>query len=167
LRHPKKIKIGDNVVIDDNCVLDAKGQSNQGINIGSGVFLGRNTILNCKNGNINIDDNANFGFNCHIFAAGNVNVGKNALIAAYTYFVGGDHTFAQTDVAPLFQPRTAKGINIGDNIWIGAGVRILDGISVGRDVIIGANAVVNKDIPDFAIAVGIPAKIIKSRKENS
>ncbi|HDL78850.1 MAG TPA: hypothetical protein ENH09_04690 [Bacteroidetes bacterium] len=163
LRHPKKVLIGDNVVVDDNCVLDAKGQNNKGIFIDNGVFLGRNTILNCKNGNIYLGENANFGFNCHIFAAGDVKIGKNALVAAYTYFVGGDHTANRTDIPVLFQPRTAKGVTIGDNVWFGAGVRVLDGITIGRDAIIGSNAVVTKDIPDFAIAVGVPAKVIKNR----
>ena len=167
LRHPKKIFIGDNVVIDDGCVLDAKGQNNKGIFIENGVFLGRNTILNCKNGNIYFGENASFGFNCHIFAAGDVRIGKNALVAAYTYFVGGDHTANRTDIPVLFQPRTAKGVIIGDNVWFGAGVRVLDGVTIGRDAIIGANAVVTKDIPDFAIAVGIPAKVIRNRLKNS
>ena len=56
LRHPHKIHIGDNVVIDDHCCLDAKGTDNRGITIGNGVFVGRNTILSCKNGDIVIDD---------------------------------------------------------------------------------------------------------------
>src|SRR5687767_15490107 len=56
VRHPHKIHIGSNVVIDDNCLLDAKGESNRGIRIGGGVFVGRNTILSCKNGDIDIDD---------------------------------------------------------------------------------------------------------------
>ena len=90
-------------------------------------------------------------------------IGKNALVAAYTYFVGGDHTANRTDIPVLFQPRTAKGVTIGDNVWFGAGVRVLDGITIGRDAIIGSNAVVTKDIPDFAIAVGVPAKVIKNR----
>src|ERR1035437_10486534 len=50
LRHPHKIHIGDNVVIDDNCLVDAKGETNRGIRIGDGVFVGRNTILSCKDG---------------------------------------------------------------------------------------------------------------------
>ena len=54
LRHPHKIHIGDNVVIDDNCLIDAKGESNAGIRIASGVFIGRNTILSCKNGDIEL-----------------------------------------------------------------------------------------------------------------
>ena len=58
---PGKIRIGDNVVIDDNCLIDAKGESNGGIRIGSGVFIGRNTILSCKNGDIELGDGANIG----------------------------------------------------------------------------------------------------------
>ena len=91
LRHPHKIHIGSDVVIDDQCLLDAKGESNAGIRIGSGVFVGRNTILSCKNGDIEIADGANIGFNCEIFSASRVRVGRDTLIAAYTYLVGGDH----------------------------------------------------------------------------
>lgn len=72
LRHPHKISIGDNVVIDDQCVLDAKGTDNEGIRIGSGVFIGRNTILSCKNGDIVLGDHVNIGFNSEIFSASRV-----------------------------------------------------------------------------------------------
>ena len=67
IRHPNKIEIGDNVVIDDNCVLDAKGSDNDGIRVGSGVFLGRNSILSCKNGDIILGDHVNIGFHSEIF----------------------------------------------------------------------------------------------------
>jgi serine acetyltransferase len=63
LRHPHRIHIGSNVVVDDNCLLDAKGETNRGIRIGDGVFIGRNTILSCKNGDIELADGANLGFN--------------------------------------------------------------------------------------------------------
>src|SRR6476661_2495221 len=94
LRHPHKIHIGDNVVIDDNCLLDAKGESNRGIRIGGRVFVGRNTILSCKNGDIEIADGANIGFNCEVFSASRVTVGKDVLMAAYGYIIGGDHDFS-------------------------------------------------------------------------
>ena len=109
LRHPHKIHIGDNVVIDDLCCLDAKGTDNKGITIGNGVFVGRNTILSCKNGDIIIDDRANIGFNCEIFSASRVRVGKNILMAAYTYLVGGDHLYDRVDIPVLQQGRTARG----------------------------------------------------------
>ena len=96
LRHPHKIRIGDNVVIDDNCLLDAKGEANAGITIGSGVFVGRNTILSCKNGDIELADGANIGFNCEIFSASRVTSRAQARsIAAYVYLIGGDHEFAR------------------------------------------------------------------------
>jgi acetyltransferase-like isoleucine patch superfamily enzyme len=68
LRHPHKIRIGDNVVIDDNCLLDAKGDDNRGIDIASGVFIGRNSILSCKNGDLVVGEGANIGFNCELFS---------------------------------------------------------------------------------------------------
>ena len=64
LRHPRKIRIGDDVAIDDGCVLDAKGSANHGIDIGSRVFLGRHTILACKEGDIALEDGVNVSYNC-------------------------------------------------------------------------------------------------------
>jgi acetyltransferase-like isoleucine patch superfamily enzyme len=164
LRHPHKIRIGDNVVIDDGCCLDAKGTDNSGIEIGNGVFLGRNTILSCKNGGIEIGDQANIGFNSEIFSAGRVRVGQNVLIAAYTYLVGGDHLYDRVDIPVLHQGRTARGIEVDDNVWLGAHTVVTDGSTIGRDAIIGAGAVVVGEIPEFAIAVGIPAKVVRDRR---
>jgi acetyltransferase-like isoleucine patch superfamily enzyme len=165
LRHPHKIVVGDNVVIDDGCCLDAKGTDNQGIRIASGVFVGRNTILSCKNGDIAIDEHANIGFNCEIFSASRVTVGKNVLIAAYTYLVGGDHLYDRVDIPVLHQGRTARGIRIGDNVWLGAHTVVTDGSTIGRDAIVGAGAVVVGEVPDFSIAVGIPARVVRDRRE--
>ena len=164
LRHPHKIVIGDNVVIDDGCCLDAKGIDREGIKIGSGVFIGRNTILSCKNGDIVIEDNANIGFNCEIFSASRVRLGKNSLVAAYTYLVGGDHLYDRVDIPVLEQGRTSVGIDVGDNVWLGAHVVVSDGTRIGRDTIIGAGAVVMGEIKEFKIAVGVPAKVIQDRR---
>jgi acetyltransferase-like isoleucine patch superfamily enzyme len=167
LRHPAKIRLGDNVVIDDYCCLDAKGTDNRGIDVGSRAFVGRNTILSCKNGDIVIDDDANLGFNVEVFSASRVRVGKKVLIAAYTYLVGGDHLYDRTDIPVLDQGRTARGIEVDDHAWLGAHVVVTDGSRVGRDAIVGAGAVVVGDIPDFAIATGIPAKVVRDRRDAS
>lgn len=165
LRHPHKIFIGDNVVIDENCVLDAKGETNEGLFIGSGSFIGRNTILSCKNGNIRLAENVNMGFFCHIFSASNVSLGKNNLLAAYCYIIGGTHKMDRIDVSPLEQERISLGIVMEENLWLGAGVKVMDGVRIGRDSVIGTSAVVTKDIPEYSIAVGIPAKVVRNRKE--
>ena len=167
LRHPHKIRIGDNVVIDDHCLLDAKGDANAGITIGSGVFIGRNTILSCKNGDIVLGDGANVGFNCEIFSAARVEVGARTLLAAYCYVIGGDHDWKDAGRPVLEQGRRAEGVRIGEGAWLGAGAKVLDGITVGGGAIVGAGAVVNADVPDGAIAVGVPAKVVGSRAERA
>lgn len=164
LRHPHKIVVADNVVIDDHVVLDAKGQDNRGIRIGSGVFVGRNTILSCKNGDITLDDGANIGFNCEVFSASTVTVGKRALLAAYTYLVGGDHDFDRTAVSVLDQGRSSKGITLGEGAWLGAGVKVLDGCDVGSHAIVGTGAVVTRTVPDYAVAAGVPARVLRDRR---
>jgi acetyltransferase-like isoleucine patch superfamily enzyme len=165
LRHPHKIRIGDNVVIDDNCLLDAKGETNRGIRIGSGVFVGRNTILSCKNGDIDVEDGANLGFNCELFSASHVQVGRDTLLAAYCYLIGGDHDFGDLDRPVLAQTRKSAGVRVGSGAWLGAGAKILDGVSVGDGAIVGAGAVVRDEVPAGAIAVGIPARVVGNRGE--
>ncbi len=164
LRHPHKIRIGDNVVIDDNCLVDAKGETNAGITIGNGVFVGRNTILSCKNGDIDLADGANVGFNCEIFSASRVSVGRDTLIAAYCYLIGGDHAFSDPSMPIIAQERRSAGITVGHEAWLGAGVKILDGVTVGDRAIVGAAAVVRESVPPGAIAAGIPARILGQRE---
>jgi acetyltransferase-like isoleucine patch superfamily enzyme len=165
LRHPHKIHIGNDVVVDDNCLLDAKGESNSGIRISAGVFIGRNTILSCKNGDIELGEHVNIGFNCEIFSASRVTVGSSALLAAYTYVIGGDHDFSDPSKPVLDQARTSAGVTIGPGAWIGAGTKILDGVTIGHHAVIGAGAVVRADVPPHAVAVGVPARIVSSRTE--
>ena len=163
LRHPHKIHIGSNVVIDDNCLIDAKGTTNHGITIGDGVFVGRNTILSCKDGDIELADGANIGFNCEVFSASRVRIGARVLMAAYAYVIGGDHDFSDPTVSILEQSRKSDGVVVGDGAWIGAGAKILDGVAVGDNAIIGAGAVVRDTIAPSAIAVGIPARVVGTR----
>jgi acetyltransferase-like isoleucine patch superfamily enzyme len=163
LRHPHKIFIGENVVIDDHCLLDAKGDANRGITLGSGVFVGRNSILHCKNGDIVVRDNVNIGFNCDIASSNYIEIGDQVLIAAYAYLVGGGHDYSRADLPIMEQKRVARGIRLGTNAWIGAGVTILDGVTVGESAIIGTGAVVTADVPARALAVGIPARVVRQR----
>jgi acetyltransferase-like isoleucine patch superfamily enzyme len=163
LRHPHKIHVGDNVLIDDNCLIDAKGESNAGIRIGNGVFVGRNTILSCKNGDIELADGANIGFNCEIFSASRVRIGAGVLMAAYSYVIGGDHDFSDPSKSVLDQTRVSAGVTIGDGVWMGAGAKVLDGVTIGHDAVVGAAAVVREDVPARAVAVGIPARVVSTR----
>jgi len=165
VRHPHKVRLGSGVVIDDNVVLDAKGESNAGIEIGDNVIIGRNTALSCKDGDLSIGANSNIAMNCFIQSGKEVRIGENVLIAAYCYVIGGgDHKSDRIDVPVMRQGQVIEGITIGDNCWLGAGVLVQDGSTIGRDSIVGSGAVVTKDIREYSVAVGVPAKVVKDRR---
>jgi acetyltransferase-like isoleucine patch superfamily enzyme len=164
LRHPHKIAIGNDVVIDDGAVLDAKGASNKGITIGDGVFIGRHSSLNTKDGDIHVEDRVNIGSFCTVFSGSTVHIGRETLLAAYAYLVGGGHAFDDTGIAILDQPRPSRGIRIGAGSWIGTGVSVLDGVAIGDGVVIGANAVVTRDVPAWSVAAGTPAAVLRTRE---
>ena len=165
LRHPRKIRIGEHVAIDDGAILDAKGTANRGITIGNEVFIGRNSILACKDGEIELEDGVNVSYHCIIFSGSAVRVGRKTLLAAQSYLVGGGHDFHALDRPVVEQARPSKGIEVGPGCWIGAGAKVLDGVRIGQDAIVGANAVVTDDVPAFAIVGGIPARVIRDRRE--
>jgi acetyltransferase-like isoleucine patch superfamily enzyme len=166
LRHPHKIFIGDNVIIDDNCLLDAKGVNNNGIFIGNGVFIGRNTILSCKDGDIRLEDGVNIGFNNEIFSSSLVVLRENTLVAAYCYLVGGGgYDLNRLDISFAEQiGLDSKGIEIEENSWLAGRVTILDGVTIGQGCVIGAGSVVRESIPPLSIAAGVPACVIRSRQ---
>ena len=168
LRHPHKIHIGSNVIIDDNCVLDAKGEDNTGITIGDQVFVGRNTILYCKNGDIEIQSKVNVGANCEIYSKKRLVIGKGTMIAAYNYIMNGGRYKYQSDIPLAEQSSYSNSPTlIGENCWLGAKAVILDGVSIGDDAVIGAGSIVTKDIPKQAIAMGVPAKVSHYEKASS
>jgi acetyltransferase-like isoleucine patch superfamily enzyme len=163
LRHPHKIRIGQNVIIDDYCVLDAKGWSNTGISIGDGVFIGRNSILYCKDGDIEIQSQANISFNCIVVSSHRVAVGSGSMVAAHCYIMsGGSYDYKHSEIGFVAQDGYAKGPTvIGEGCWLGANVVVLDGVSIGNHSVIGAGAVVTKAIPENSVAVGVPARVVE------
>ncbi|PTN36509.1 DapH/DapD/GlmU-related protein [Desulfonatronum sp. SC1] len=163
LRSPSHIEIGDNVIIDDNCLIDAKGFGDSGIVIGCGSFVGRNSILSCKNGRIHLGKNVNIGFNCEIYSGSLVSLEDDCMMAAYSYLIGGDHDAGDVQEAVNKQGGTSYGILMQQGSWVGAGVKVLDGITIGQHAIVGAGAVVTRNVDAYMVAAGIPAKAIKKR----
>lgn len=167
LRHPHKIRIGDNSFIDDYAVLDAKGDEDQGIVLGKNVIIGRNTILSCKGGSIELGDYANISAGCSLLSETRIAIGKYSFLAGHCYLVaGGNHSIDRTDVPIMFQPSLVKGgIAIAEDGWLGAAAVVLDGVSLGKGCVVGAGAVVTQSFPEYSVVAGVPAKKIKSRKD--
>ncbi|MDP8217406.1 MAG: acyltransferase [Candidatus Theseobacter exili] len=164
LRHPHKVVIGDNVVIDEGCLIDAKGCTGKGIEIGNEVIISRNSSVIGKYGSVRIGDRTNIGTNCLFGSMGHVEVGKDTLFAANCYVGGGMYKMDRTDIPVVKQGSYTRGpVKIGDGCWLGAGAVVIDGVVLGRDVVLGAGAVATKDLPDFAIAAGVPARLIRIR----
>lgn len=167
LRHPQKISIADFTFVDDNVVLDAKGEANQGIFIGENVYLGRNTILSCKGGSIFLENFCNISANCNLLSETEIRLGKYCFLAGECYLVaGGNHPVTDISTPIMFQPSVSKGgIKIGEDVWLGAGVIVLDGVTIGKGSIVGAGSVVAASLADYTLAVG--SRVLKIRDRRS
>jgi acetyltransferase-like isoleucine patch superfamily enzyme len=86
------------------------------------------------------------------------------MIGAHTVMIPANHGFARIDVPMNTQPLTREGIDVGEDVWIGAGCQVLDGVRIGKGAVIGAGSVVTRDIDAYAIAVGVPATVVRSRR---
>lgn len=164
IRCPNRIRVGDNVVVGNNCTLDAKGTNGSGIEIEDGVFIGESSIISTADGSIRIGTQSNISSFCRIATLTSINIGKKVLIAAYCYICGGGHKHDRSDIPIMDQPNYTKGSqDIGNGCWIGTRTTVLDGVSIGPDTIIGAHSLVTAEIPAMSIALGSPAKVLKKR----
>jgi len=141
----------------------------RGVSIEGDTWIGNNTIIHdysiisAYNGSIKIGQNCSVNPYCVLYGGGGLKIGDNVRIAAHTVMIPSNHIYDDRTIPIFLQGISTKGINIEDDVWIGAGVKILDGTKIGRGSIIGAGAVVIGEIPPFSIAVGVPAKIKKTR----
>ncbi len=113
------------------------------ITIGSNVYINHNVDLIARNGTITI--------------------GNYVLVGPFTYMTTANHDYAHPDVPMYFQNYISGDIVIEDDVWIGTKAVILPGVTIGKGAIVGASAVVTKDVPPYAIVGGVPARIIKYR----
>lgn len=164
-RHPGNIELGNNVTIDDNCVIDGRGAGSDGLVLEDNVIINRNCMILAKAGRIRFGKNTSVGSNSIIVSMDGVELGESVLTAGACNLSAGSYHFEDIDAPVMDQGVYTKGpIRIGSKAWLGTGVIVLDGVTIGVGAVIGAGAVVTKDIPDNSIAVGIPAQVIRERR---
>lgn len=157
------IKIGKNTSIHKMAELDIEygGQ----IIIGNNCYIGKYSILSTFGGVISIGNDCSVNPFCLLYGHGGLTIGNKVRIATHTVIIPANHTYEDSSIPIMDQPETRVGVIIEDDVWIGSGVRILDGVKIGKGSAIGAGSVVTRSIPPYSVAVGIPAKVIKSRKQ--
>lgn len=165
LRHPNKIALGNRVAIDDYVLLDASGSKDQGITFGDDIIVSRNCVIQGKTAAVTIGDKTDIGCNAIIASGGGISIGSHVLIGGNCYIGGGRYLSQRLDIPMMEQGVYSQGaVIIGDDVWLGAGAIVLDGVRIGKGSIVGAGAVVTKDLPDYSVAVGVPAKVIRQRQ---
>ncbi|GAA1274217.1 acyltransferase [Saccharothrix xinjiangensis] len=136
------------------------------LEIGRWVHIGDGNAIRCHEGSLRIGDKAVFGkdntVNCYL----DVEIGGSTLVADWVYICDFDHVTADVTLPIKDQGIVKSPVRIGPDCWLGTKVTVTRGTRVGRGCVIGAHAVVRGDVPDFKIAVGIPARVVKDRRED-
>jgi len=142
-------------------------EGKQNISIGNNVIIQRLTWLaavpltNAQKCKLTIGEGTIIGHFNHIYATGEIIIGKNVLTADKVYIADNQHNYVDVNVPIRKQSiKQLPAITIGDGTWLGENVCVI-GVSIGKNCVVGANSVVNKPLPDYCVAVGSPAKIIK------
>ena len=139
------------------------------------IFIGENTFIRpgarieCVNNHlgkeysprITIGDHVNIEQNLHMTCAERITIENNVAILSDVLITDINHSYSKLNIHPLEQQLETSPVHIGEFSLIGSGSRILPGVHIGKNVVVGANAVVTKDIPDYSVAVGAPAVVIK------
>jgi galactoside O-acetyltransferase len=131
------------------------------------ISIGKNSFFTAECGAITVGSNTAFNMNVHLNASvgGEIRIGESCLIGPNVVMRTAGHRYDNPDVFIRQQGHIPLNIDIDDDVWIGANAVILGGTHIGRGAIIGAGAVVTKDVPPLAIAGGVPAKVIKYRNQ--
>lgn len=159
-----KISIGSDSRIDDGVYLN--GLSKNGLEIGDRCQIRYGSLIDgWKGEGISIGNDTFIGPMCIIQGQGGTRIGSNCLIAGHSYIVPSNHVFSDIKKPIRLQGETKKGIQIADDVWLGAGTQVLDGVKVGQGSVVGAGSVVTRDIPENSVAYGAPAKVVRDRGE--
>jgi len=167
ITHRGQISVGRTLMLGDYVEINAL--SKQGVRIGDNVSIQKNTIIECTGVIRNLGEGLVIGNNtgiaqgAFIQVRGKVVIGNDVIFGPNVSIFSESHNFDDPNIPIHLQGETRKGVTIEDGAWIGTRAVILDGVTVGRNSIVAAGAVVTRDVPAYSIVGGVPAKVIKHR----
>lgn len=168
VRQPGKIVVGESVVISEYCILDGRsGGESPSIHLGSGTMLSNNVMLSCKDGSIAIGRDVGINAQSIIQStSGNqVTIGDDCVIGQRCLVIGGgNYQIGEREELIRTRPIAIDGgVTVENNVWLGANVSVLGGVTVGQGSVAGAGAVISHSIPPFSVCMGVPAKVVRER----
>jgi acetyltransferase-like isoleucine patch superfamily enzyme len=165
--HHADLQLGAHVFIGDHVIIHQSTIDSGPVKLADRVYLHRDIIIEVgSGGSLTIGANTTIQPRCQFSAyEAPIRIGRDVQIAPYCAFYPYDHGFAPGEFIRKQPLQTKGGIVIEDDAWLGVGVIVLDGVRIGKGAVIGAGAVVALDIPDGAIAVGVPARVVKMRHD--
>lgn len=135
------------------------------LTISKDAELCQGAVIKCYGGQVTIDQNVFIGEYVVVYGHGGVQIGENTLIAMHTCIVSSNHTVPDKNTLIRSQPDVLLPVKIGKDVWLGAGVKVLGGVTIGDGCVVAAGAVVTKDLPPYSISKGIPAKVTGYRND--
>ena len=152
--------LGEDVIFEEGVLVFHP----ENIEIGENVYVGHRTILKgYYRETLKIGDNCWIGQDCFFHSAGGLTIGRNVGIGPGVKIITSNHVEEGIDKPILFSTIQFAAVEVGDDSDIGVGAIILPGVRIGRGVQIGAGAIVTADVPDFAVAYGAPARVVRLR----
>jgi acetyltransferase-like isoleucine patch superfamily enzyme len=169
LRFANHIRLGHGVYLDQGAYLHA---CPNGIKIAEGSIVMHGAVLHVYNfrgiphSGIVIGRNSLIGEYTVVRGQGGVTIGDRVYTSPFTQIIAVNHVFSDPDVPFVDQGITAKGIEIEDDVWIGASAVITDGVRIGKGAVVAAGAVVTTDVPPHTVVAGVPARVIQNISEH-
>lgn len=158
---PRAVSLAPRVNIGEGVHLRCPG--NATIEIEEEALINPYCILRADQGRIKIGEKSSLQYHTTIYGTGGVEIGAKTRISAHVLILATVHIHNKPDLPIVQQGITGQGVFIGSDVWIGAGAVILDGIKIGSHSIVGAGSVVTKDVPEYCIVGGNPARILTKR----
>lgn len=162
IAHPQRVALGEGVVLERHSRLCANLKGSK-IKIGEYTTILPYALLKTNGGVIEIGNFCSVNDYSILYGYGGIKIGDDVHIACHAAIIASEHDYEKLGTAAFSKDMLGRGIIIENSVWIGANAVILDGVTIGTGSVIGAGAVVTRDIPAYSIAVGVPARVIKKR----
>lgn len=157
----KGCNVAWSAVVHSTATIEPSGGT---ITIGPNSHIDRGAILRAMGGHIHIGANCSVNAYSFLSGSGGIDIADHVMIATHVSIYASNHKFADTSIPMDMQGLDLKGIQIERDVWVGTGVRILDGVRIGTGSVLAAGAVVTKPTQPYSVNVGVPARQIRTRK---